>query len=166
LLKQVSVLVAEDQPFIALDLALAVEDAGGKVVGPAASREEALAFLATGIVGAAILDVNLVDGDCSALVEVLVGLDVPFIVHTAVDLPPALATRFSGLVVQIKPCPAANLVAQLESLIAEHERVVAVTPASYDRGPSSLWSAESRSDRLSLGRVRSRGALRHYSAKP
>jgi hypothetical protein len=62
LLNHVSVLVAEDQPFIALDLALAVEDAGGKVVGPAASCEEALALLATGIVGAAILDVNLVDG--------------------------------------------------------------------------------------------------------
>jgi DNA-binding response OmpR family regulator len=120
LLNHVSVLVAEDQPFIALDLALAVEDAGGKVVGPAASCEEALTLLATGIVGAAILDVNLVDGDCSAVVEVLVGLDVPFIVHTAVDLPPALETRFSGLVVQIKPCPATILVAQLEILLAEH----------------------------------------------
>ena len=121
MLNQVSVLVAEDQPFIALDLALAVEDAGGKVVGPAASCEEALALLATGIVGAAILDVNLVDGDCSALVETLVGLDVPFIVHTAVDLPAALATRFSDLVVQIKPCPPAHLIAQLGTLIAEHE---------------------------------------------
>ena len=77
-------------PFIALDLALAVEDAGGKVIGPAASCEEAFAFLATGIVSAAVLDVNLVDGDCSSLVEVLVGLDVPFIVHTAMVLPPAL----------------------------------------------------------------------------
>jgi len=133
LLNHVSVLVADDQPFIALDMALAVEDAGGKVVGPAASCEEALALLASGIVGAAILDVNLVDGDSSAVVEVLVGLDVPFIVHTAVDLPPALATRFSDLVVQIKPCPAATLIAQLEILIAGHERAVAAAPASYDR---------------------------------
>jgi len=52
LLNHESVLVAEDQFFIALDLALAVEDAGGKVVGPAASCEEALTFLATGIVDA------------------------------------------------------------------------------------------------------------------
>ena len=134
MLNHVSVLVAEDQPFIAMDLALAVEDAGGKVVGPAASCEEALVFLASGIVGAAVLDVNLVDGDCSALVEVLVGLDVPFIVHTAVDLPPALAARFSGLVVQIKPCPAATLVARLEILLAEHKRAIAAAPASHDRG--------------------------------
>jgi len=126
LLNHVSVLVAEDQPFIALDLALAVQDAGGKVVGPAASRDEALAFLETEIVGAAILDVNLVDGDCSAVVEVLVGRGVPFIVHTAVDLPPALSARFSDLVVQIKPCPPANLVARLEILIADRERAVGV----------------------------------------
>ena len=119
--------MSEDQPFIALDLALAVEDAGGEAVGPAASCEEALAFLSTGIVSAAIVDVNLVDGDCSALVEVLVGLDIPFIVHTAVGLPPALATRFSNLVVRIKPCPAASLVAQLELLLAEHALARAVS---------------------------------------
>jgi len=111
-----------------MDLALAVEDAGGKVVGPAASCKEAMTLLTTGIVDAAILDVNLVDGDSSALVEVLLDLCVPFIIHTAVDLPPALATRFSGLVVQLKPCPAANLVARLESLIAGHERVVVLDP--------------------------------------
>lgn len=134
MLNHVSVLVAEDQSFIALDLALAVVDAGGKVVGPAAGCAEAMTFLSTGTVDAAILDVNLVDGDSSALVEVLVDLRVPFIIHTAVDIPPALATRFSGLVVQIKPCPAANLVARLESLIAGPERAVVFAPVSDDRG--------------------------------
>ena len=136
LLNHASVLVAEDQPFIALDLALAVEDAGGQVVGPAASCDEALALLASGTVAAAILDVNLVNGDCSALVEAVVGLGVPFIIHTAVDVPPELATRFSDLVVRIKPCPAATLVAQLESLIAEHARAVAAA-ASYGRGQAT-----------------------------
>ena len=133
MLNHASVLVAEDEPFIALDLALAVSDAGGKVVGPAASCEEAMTFLSNEIVDAAILDVNLVDGDCSALVEVLVDLRVPFIIHTAVDLPQALATRFSGLVVQIKPCSAAILVERLESLIVGHERAVIFVPASDDR---------------------------------
>ncbi|MBR7621465.1 hypothetical protein JKL49_18885 [Phenylobacterium sp. 20VBR1] len=127
MLNQVSVLVVEDQPFIALDLALAVGDVGGNAVGPAASCKEALAFLATGIVDAAILDVNLVDGDSSAVMEVLVGLNVPFIVHTAVDLPSGLAARFSDLVVRIKPCPAASLVAQLELLLAEHALARAVS---------------------------------------
>ena len=123
MLNRVSVLVAEDQTFIALDLALAIEDAGGIVVGPAATCEEALALVGTASLAAAILDINLVDGDCSPLVEVLQGLDIPFIIHTAVDLPPELATRFADLVVQIKPCPAASLVAQLEILIFNSQRV-------------------------------------------
>lgn len=122
MLNQISVLVAEDQPYIALDLAFAVEDAGGKVVGPASGCAEAVALLATGIVGAAIVDVNLDDGDCAPLVEVLVGRGIPFIVHTA-DLPQALAARFSNLVVRSKPCPAASLVAHLETLLAKHARV-------------------------------------------
>lgn len=134
MLNDVSVLVAEDQPFIALDLALAVEDAGGKVVGPAATCAEALAFLSTDAVGAAILDVNLVDGDSSAVMEVLVGRGIPFIVHTAVDLPPSLATRFSDLVVRIKPCPAASVVAQLEILLAGQARAVAAPLSSDDQG--------------------------------
>lgn len=130
MLNHVSVLLAEDQPFIALSMALAVEEAGGHAVGPAASCQEALALLATGVVGAAILDINLVDGDSSPLIEVLVGLSLPVIVYTALDLPPALATRFPGLVVQIKPCPAADLVARLEVLIAAHKRADALAPAN------------------------------------
>ena len=117
MLNRASVLVAEDQTFIALDLALAIEDANGVVVGPAATCEEALALIGRETVAAAILDVNLVDGDCSRLVEVLLALDVPFIIHSALDLPAALTARFSGLVVQMKPYPSEALVAQLESLI-------------------------------------------------
>ena len=132
MLKHISVLVVEDESFIALDLALAVGDAGGKVIGPAAGWAEAVTLLSTGIVDAAIVDVNLVDGDSSALVEALVDLRVPFIIHTAVDLPPPLGTRFSGLVVQIKPCPAADLVARLEGLIARDERAVVCASASDD----------------------------------
>jgi DNA-binding NtrC family response regulator len=121
LLNQASVLVAEDQPFIALDLSLAVQDAGGVVVGPAASCEEALALLATTTVAGAILDVNLVDGDCSAVVELLTGLNVPIVIHTGVGLPPALAARFPRIAVQIKPCLSATLIAQLAMLISDRQ---------------------------------------------
>ena len=134
MLRHVSARVAEDQSFIAMDLALALEDAGGEVVAPAASCEEAVTFLSTGIVIAAIMDVDLVDGDCPDFVEVLGDFCVPFIIHTAVDLPPSLTTRISGLVVQIKPCPPAILVARLESLITGHEHIVVIAPASDYQG--------------------------------
>jgi hypothetical protein len=45
LLNQVSVLIVENEPFIALDLATAVEEARGKVIGPAGSVREALMLI-------------------------------------------------------------------------------------------------------------------------
>lgn len=55
------VLIAEDEPILALDRALSIEEARGEVVGPVATVAEALAMLAAGWVEAAILDVHLAD---------------------------------------------------------------------------------------------------------
>lgn len=118
LLSNVLVLVVEDEPFIALDVALAIEDAHGEVAGPAASVAEALDLLKRRPVAAAILDVNLPDGDISPVVALLRGAGVPMILQTGVGAPAGLTARFPDLVVQIKPCTAAKLVAQLAALIA------------------------------------------------
>jgi DNA-binding response OmpR family regulator len=120
------VLVAEDQTFIALDLALAIEDAGGQVVGPAVSVAEALELLATVEVAAAILDVDLVDGDCSPVLEALENRSIPTIVQTGVELPVGLATRFPNLVVHNKPCSTSELIAELEAMIVDHGRAGAL----------------------------------------
>ncbi|MCY7399081.1 MAG: response regulator [Sphingomonas bacterium] len=118
MLNKALVLIAEDESFIALDLALAIEDAGGTVVGPAATVEEALALIDARTVAAAILDVNLGARDISPVAEILLNLKIPVILQTGVEVPPALAARFPDLIVHIKPCVAATLVAQLETLIA------------------------------------------------
>jgi DNA-binding response OmpR family regulator len=120
-LNHAAILIAEDEPFIALDLALAIQDAGGEVVGPAASVKEALALLETRTITAAILDVNLSDGDISPVAERLIGLGIPVIFQTGVGLPPGLADRFPGLIVRIKPYVAARLVAELATFISDHE---------------------------------------------
>ena len=117
MLKHALILVADDEPFIALDVALAVEDAGGMVAGPAASVKEALALLETLPVVGAILDVNLADGDISPVAERLIAAGIPIIIQTGIGLPPKLAARFPDLTVQIKPCAAATLVMQLEALM-------------------------------------------------
>lgn len=118
MLNHALILVAEDEPFIALDVALAVEDAGGQVAGPAATVSEALALIEKLPIAGAILDVNLVDGDISPVAEQLIEAGIPIIVQTGIGLPPRLAARFPDLPVHIKPCVAAKLVAQLEAMIA------------------------------------------------
>jgi DNA-binding NtrC family response regulator len=120
LLNQAHVLVVEDEPFIALTLALAIEDAGGVVVGPAGSVKEALALLQSTPVAAAILDVNLADGDITPVLEILVGLGTPLIVQTGVGLPNGFPPRDPPIVVRIKPCVAEHLITQLEGLISNH----------------------------------------------
>ena len=122
MLKRASVLVVEDQSYIALDLALAIEDADGEVIGPAASVKAALTLLAIKNVDGAILDLNLPDGDCSPVVEVLAGRSVPFILQTGAGVNPGLAARFPNLVARIKPCVAAKLIEELEGMISDHKR--------------------------------------------
>ena len=118
MLNRALILVVEDEPFIALDVALAIEDAGGIVAGPAASVMEALALIETLPIVAAILDVNLVDGDVTPVAERLINAGIPIILQTGIGLPSKLAAHYPDLQACLKPCTAAALVAQLETLIA------------------------------------------------
>lgn len=111
------VMVAEDQVFIALDLALAVEDAGGEVAGPVASVKDALALIETRPITGAILDSNLTDGDIGPVAARLLDADIPIIIQSGVGITPELAQRFPNLVVFIKPYVAADLVFELATLI-------------------------------------------------
>ncbi|PZN94870.1 MAG: response regulator [Hyphomicrobiales bacterium] len=96
---------------------MAVEDAGGVVIGPAGSVREALALLEHAQVTAAILDVNLGDGDISPIVEILVARGIPLVFQTGVGLPPALKSRYPGLLVYAKPVHSDQLVQTLVGLI-------------------------------------------------
>lgn len=117
MLDQTSVLVVEDEPYIALDLAIAIEDAGGRVIGPAGSVAEALTLLATNPVDAAILDVNLGDDDICPVVEILTGREVPMLLQTGIGLPPELTERFRGLTVHIKPCDPDDLIRRIAVML-------------------------------------------------
>ena len=113
MLNQVSVLIVEDEPFIALDLAMAVEEARGKVIGPAGSVREALALMEQHLVQAAILDVNLSDRDVTPIAELLIGGGVPVIFCSGLDLPVALRERYPSARFCKKPIPAAQLLHKL-----------------------------------------------------
>jgi len=113
------ILIAEDEPFVALDLSLAVEDAGGTPVGPVGSVREALRLLATSEVAAAILDINLSDGDVFPVLQVLIDRGVPVIVQTGVGVPPEFRSRYPDLMVLAKPVKSEVLLAKLESLLSD-----------------------------------------------
>jgi len=113
MLNKAIILVAEDEPFIALDVALAIEDAGGRVLGPAASVQQALALIKANTVGAAILDVNLTDGEITPVAELLHARGIPMVLQSGVGLPTALSAQFPDMEFVMKPCEGAKLVARL-----------------------------------------------------
>lgn len=69
------ILILEDDPLIALDLQLIVEDEGHEVIGPCASVAEARDHAGRGI-DLALLDVDLPDGKSFDLAAGLIGRGV------------------------------------------------------------------------------------------
>lgn len=103
------ILIVEDEPFIAFDLADAVEGAGGEVVGPAMSISEARRLLQEAPVEAAILDVDLPDGTIEPVVAELVARQVALVIHTGAGLTPQLAATYPQLDVFSKPTAVTTL---------------------------------------------------------
>lgn len=107
------VLIAEDEPIIAMDLADAVEDADGVVIGPCDRVSEALQLLAHQQVAAAIIDANLLDRDVTPVARLLVARGVPTVIYSGTGLPDELKRYHPELPVVFKPTPAAHLVLTL-----------------------------------------------------
>ncbi len=107
------ILVAEDETFVALDIAYSIEEAGGTVIGPATRVSEALELLEKHEVTGAILDFNLADRDVTPVALLLIKRLVPLIFHTGVGLPAQMLSDFPNLTVCIKPTSAEHLIKHL-----------------------------------------------------
>jgi DNA-binding response OmpR family regulator len=106
------VLIVEDEPFIALDLAFGVEEAGGVPLGPASSVAQALKLIENELPDAAIVDVDLPDGKIGPVLAVL-RPGVPVVVHTGVGLPESLREAHPELLVCTKPTAPSELARRL-----------------------------------------------------
>ncbi len=118
MLSQRRVLVAEDELIIASELAAAVKEAGGEVVGPVASVREGLALLGREAVHAAILDVRLVDGEVSPMAHLLLERGVVVVFHSASPVPREITDRHGDVVICPKPMQSDHVVYRLAVLMA------------------------------------------------
>jgi DNA-binding response OmpR family regulator len=76
-----SILICEDEPLIALDIARCFEAAGARTVMPR-SLQAATVAVENANLAAAVVDHALPDGDSSELCERLKERSIPFIVHS------------------------------------------------------------------------------------
>ena len=108
------ILVVEDEPFIAFDLQMAVEDSGAIVVGPASTIAEALDLISREAIDGAILDVNLPDGTIGPVLDAL-PKRVSIVVQTGVGLPPEIRAVHPDVPVFSKPTAAETLIRRMAS---------------------------------------------------
>lgn len=111
------VLLVEDEMIIAFDIADQLTRAGFHVDGPYPSNAKALAAIGSGRPDAAILDVQLADGDAYPVAAQLCAMGVPIVFHSGHAHPDDLCTRYPEALVCSKPCPDGRLEAALRSLI-------------------------------------------------
>ena len=116
LLNNVPILIVEDEPYIALELKALVEEAGGKVLGPAGSVHGALALLETHVVAAALLDIQLSDGDVTPVAKALVTRGIPVIFQSGTNPSPELRRVCPNGVIYKKPVSPELLVGKLAEL--------------------------------------------------
>jgi CheY-like chemotaxis protein len=110
------ILVVEDEPIVAIALQDMLEDVGYEVVGPAFRLAAALTLAQSEAIDAAILDVNMGDGDSYGVAAALGARNIPFIFATGygrIGLDPA----FGDSAVLQKPYREAQVAAALNALL-------------------------------------------------
>ncbi len=116
------ILILEDEPWIAFDLAEAVNQLDGIVVGPIATVREAMDLLDRQVISAAILDACLLDGDVTPVALRLAESGIPLVVHTGTGLPAAVADLWPDIPVLMKPAPAQTVAQRLADEIQKCRR--------------------------------------------
>jgi PAS domain S-box-containing protein len=111
------ILVVEDEPLIALDIAERLQSAGGAVVGPAATHAEAWRLIAEGGADAALVDANLAGRRVDDLAVELRRRGVPFAFATGFGRS-SLPQDFLDVPVLAKPFGSDELVRMIRLLLA------------------------------------------------
>jgi len=113
------VLVAEDEYFIARDIARALHALEAEVVGPVPTRDEVQAILATGQrLDAAILDINLKGETVFPVMDALAARAIPVVFATGYDQT-ALPTQYRDVPRWQKPFDPQALVQALPDLVRD-----------------------------------------------
>ena len=110
-----SILILEDEPLIALDIAEAFARAGAVIV-PARSMGNAHDHVEVNSLSAAVVDLRLGDGGADALCAELTARDIPFVIHSGFSH----ATQQSAVVIP-KPASPAALIDAIAELLSRKE---------------------------------------------
>ena len=115
-IRQPTVLLAEADPFVSMDLSDALEEAGYRVLGPFETTPEAVAAIEQERPTLAVVDVKLRDGFCIALGRALRQHGIPFLIHSVLGPDEPRALGFQNVPWLEKPASPADVVVLLDEL--------------------------------------------------
>lgn len=110
---RLTILVIEDEPIIALDIQMMLEEDGHHVLGPVGRLEQALRLLETSQPDLATLDLNLHGHPATPIAEQLRARSIPFIVASADFAVVSGDAAFAGATGITKPIQRDELLAAL-----------------------------------------------------
>lgn len=102
-LKDLRILVAEDEGIVALEIEASLQGFGCEVVGPVGKVEQALKAIQTQSVDGAVLDVNLGGVEVFPVADELLARGIPVILSTGYNDLSLFPERFRGLPCLEKP---------------------------------------------------------------
>lgn len=108
------ILIAEDEPIVALDHADRLIDAGAEIVGPCAFVTHAMECLENDDVDVAVIDYVLGDGNTEPLQHALERKHVPYVIVTA--YPRVLVRRDEQQTIHTKPVSSETLCAAVKAV--------------------------------------------------
>ncbi|MCJ8138455.1 response regulator [Falsirhodobacter halotolerans] len=106
-----TILIAEDEMIIAMDLKDTLEGAGFQTEGPYATMAGAMKAIEAATPACAILDVRLMDEDIYPLADELIRRGIPFIFHTGHGKPTDILARYPAAIFCLKPSRPESVVA-------------------------------------------------------
>jgi CheY-like chemotaxis protein len=115
------ILVVTDQASLALDVQRVLRDAGYRVIGPAASADEAERLTGRRPIDGAIVDLQLENGDVAVVADRLADGDIPFVWLTDTFLD-AIPRKHAFAPVVTKPLDGERLVRALERALSSGHR--------------------------------------------
>ncbi len=111
-----TVMLAERDGLVAVDLSDALESAGYRVSGAFGTMREAMELLDVAPPAFAIVNPVLGDGICTPLVAGLRKAGIPFLIHSGIERDDSRVAAFQGAPWLSKPAPASDVVETLKRL--------------------------------------------------
>lgn len=109
------ILIVEDEYYLAFELKVLIEGAGGRVAGPFADAAAAIAHLDGGLPDCGVVDVNLGSGISFDAADALAARSIPFLFLTGYDAA-VLPDRFRSIDRVEKPADLSAVLRKLHAL--------------------------------------------------